>query len=1596
MRTQTKQRRITALMMALVIMLGMLSGLHVSFPAFAAGGEGTKQNPYIIETAAELDAVRNDLSAHYRLGGDIDLTGYLSDGGEGYEKWGVEGWQPIGTASSPFTGSFDGNGHKIIGLWINCSGYAGLFERTSGVLQNLGVEIDDGKGGVIGNNDVGGLVGYQAGGSIENCYATGGVTGNFIAGGLVGNQAGHVSITASFFDIDASGMDATQGVGNTTSATGVTGLTTEQMTALNVLESGGAMESLGSAFVKPNYSDNMGCAPAFYPELSVFADLADEYTETMSKISVVAGSVCDITGTNEQYFVHGDGASDATPYQIWTAEQLNHVRQHLGDELTHPEFKLMCDINLGGFNPNDDPDGSLGYGWQPIGASGSGKYFTGTFDGSSHKITGLWINRTTNNTGLFGYASEATIKELGVVINDNLGGVTGGNSYTAGLVGQKKGGNIKNCYSSGSVTGKHSTGGLVGYHNGGTITGCHTEGTVNGGSSPYASVGGLVGKQINSCEIIDCYSNCDVTGYQDVGGLIGVQTGSSITNCYATGKVTGTGNYTGGLVGTQFSGSSITGSYATGDVSSERLDSYGIVGGLVAYQYTNSTVKYCYATGNVSTKAKYPYAGGLVGDQNSGSITNSFATGNIRCEISNVGILFAGGLVANSNDCIENCYSKGNVVSSGSGTLYTGGLVGRQNSAGSITNSYAAGGVTGSGEIGGLVGRQLGSINNGYYDEQISGQENGVGNDPAALGVTGLTTAQMVSGGALETGGAISALGTTEWKKRASDNDYCYYPELATFYEGTAEQQAASKTSVTVDRRTPVLSGVTASEITYGQTLGNSTLNGTAKDSATNSDVAGAFAWSDGTIEPAVSDSQTTNYGYTFTPDYTDLYKTVSGTTTVKVNKASVTVSVFANPNQQTRPGSVTLSASGLPDGATGKLTFKQSGIDIGSPVNVGETMTFTASGPVDSYAFTVTYSGDENYNSSTSDSLNYSFNKGTQADLNFNTSPSGKTYGDSPFTITATGGSGTGEITYVVVSGPAAVNGNTVTLTGAGTVKLKAVKAADDDYYEKESNIIEISVAKAVLTVTAEDKSKNYNEANPALTFAYGGFVNGEDENALTTTPAISTTADEDSNAGTYPIILSGGAADNYEFEYVQGTLTVNSAGQAAFAITQGNLTKTYGDAGFRLTTTGGSGDGAVTWQSGDPTVASVDNAGNVTIHKASGTPVIITATKAGGTNYEDTTAEIAVTVNKAVLTVTAEDKSKNYNEANPALTFVYSGFVNGEDENALTTTPAISTAADEDSNAGTYPIILSGGAAYNYKFEFTNASLTVTAAGTARVSVKSIPDQIYTGSQIKPALTVKDGDKVLQAGTDYDAVYRNNINAGMATVTITLKGNYTGTINANFTIKQESADKCQVELNANGGKFGNGKKSRKFNTVKNKAVGKLTAPKRKGYTFLGWYTKKTGGKKITAKTIIKKDTTLYAHWGLYVKLRANGGKFAAGKAVKTLDVTKRKKIVKLPVPKRKNCVFLGWYTKKTGGKEVKAGFPVKKNTTLYAHWGTIGVVNTRILPLRLRKGAWDVVVATYPKGTKVIILGSSGDWYKVRVGDRTGYMHKRYIRIL
>lgn len=164
----------------------------------------------------------------------------------------------------------------------------------------------------------------------------------------------------------------------------------------------------------------------------------------------------------------------------------------------------------------------------------------------------------------------------------------------------------------------------------------------------------------------------------------------------------------------------------------------------------------------------------------------------------------------------------------------------------------------------------------------------------------------------------------------------------------------------------------------------------------------------------------------------------------------------------------------------------------------------------------------------------------------------------------------------------------------------------------------------------------------------------------------------------------------------------------QAALSIDPiGN--KTYGDPSFTLSARGGSTASDVTFASTDPTIIRIDGA-TATILKT-GT-VTITATKAGDASYNPVSATVDITVNKAALTVKANDQQITMGASIPVLTFTATGLVNGD----TFTAPDYDISSVNVNVVGQYPIAISGGILSNadcYTVTYQPGTLTVAAAG-------------------------------------------------------------------------------------------------------------------------------------------------------------------------------------------------------------------------------------------------------------------------------------------
>ncbi|MDE6581684.1 MAG: leucine-rich repeat protein [Duncaniella sp.] len=244
--------------------------------------------------------------------------------------------------------------------------------------------------------------------------------------------------------------------------------------------------------------------------------------------------------------------------------------------------------------------------------------------------------------------------------------------------------------------------------------------------------------------------------------------------------------------------------------------------------------------------------------------------------------------------------------------------------------------------------------------------------------------------------------------------------------------------------------------------------------------------------------------------------------------------------------------------------------------------------------------------------------------------------------------------------------------------------------------------INKAPMTLSVNNIQREYGDPNPAFTCDIVGFVNGENEQTLGSTPSYECEATQISKVGDYRILASLDAP-NYEITYKYGTLSVIKAPLEATVL---NTTKIYGNENpdFSLSFSGLKNNETAPEWSEKPkfsTPASITSVvGEYEVNASDGITV----------NYELTKYNPGkLTINKRDLTAKANDCERLYDEENPLFEISYIGFVNDDSETSFIQTPIAECNATKTSNAGTYPITVTGGKAENYNFVYQDGSLKI-----------------------------------------------------------------------------------------------------------------------------------------------------------------------------------------------------------------------------------------------------------------------------------------------
>ena len=523
-----------------------------------------------------------------------------------------------------------------------------------------------------------------------------------------------------------------------------------------------------------------------------------------------------------------------------------------------------------------------------------------------------------------------------------------------------------------------------------------------------------------------------------------------------------------------------------------------------------------------------------------------------------------------------------------------------------------------------------------------------------------------------------------------------------------------------------------------------------------------------GKIVPLKAGSTTLTLSQKASKNYTAASKTIK----ISVNKAPLTVTA----DNATRPyGSAnptfTLSYTGFVNGET----------EAALAVKPTATCSATSTSPAGTYDITAAGGKSDNYS--------FSYKKGTltitSSSVQISISPIGeKKYGDAAFDLQATSPNQETPITYTVADPTVArIDNGRVTILKAGSTTITARQAASANYGEASAST-PLVIKKASLTASVNNATRRYGEENPAFSFSYKGFVNGETETVLAVKPSASCNATAKSIVGTYDIVTTGNGSDeNYDISCTSGTLTIE---KALLTATVEQTTRRYGEENptFALIYKGFANNETESVLTSPPSAtcnaSPVSPAGKYDI----------TVNGGNDENYEIECINSSLVVEKAVLTVTADNATRRYGEGNPVFSFSYKGFVNGETEAVLAVKPTATCEATPVSQAGKYDISISGGNDENYDFIYIKGILTVEVSSVeltfSEIGEKSYGDAPFALQVSSPntetpiVFSIEDGSiaridngvvTLLKAGsTTITARQEASVNYGEASATIRL----------------------------------------------------------------------------------------------------------------------------------------------------------------------------------------------------------------------------------
>jgi hypothetical protein len=444
----------------------------------------------------DLYDIRNDLTGSYILMNNLDFNADSSydqtdpDWETKKTSWTTSnGWVPIGTDTDLFSGTFDGQENTISNLFMDRTNTPdiwvfGLFGSNEGTISNIGVENVDITGYGYGQVLMGGLVGYNLYGTINNSYATGSITegtefGTITSGGLVGtNKAG--TISNSYFSGSVTG--------NTTSSY------TGGLVGKNTYDS---YDPIIESTITDSYSTGSVSGKNYIGGLigsNEDSTVADSYSTStvngLGSASRTGGLVGSNTGTIEGCYTDGVINHTFLGVSYNSSYSTGGLAGYNDDTIIDSYSKTDVNGTISDTNSNTS--------WDIGGLVGS-DYGTITNSYATGNVTGYW-----DVGGLVGYSGSNISNSYAT------GNVTGHNTV-GGFLGYDGSSTVTNSYAIGFVTGDDTVGGFVGYEDSGTINNSYWD-TENSGQET-SPVG--IGKTTLEMKTLSTFSTWDIVSMSE-------------------------------------------------------------------------------------------------------------------------------------------------------------------------------------------------------------------------------------------------------------------------------------------------------------------------------------------------------------------------------------------------------------------------------------------------------------------------------------------------------------------------------------------------------------------------------------------------------------------------------------------------------------------------------------------------------------------------------------------------------------------------------------------------------------------------------------------------------------------------------------------------------------------------------------------------------------------------------------------------------------------------------------------------------------------------------------------------------------------------